>query len=280
MEKNSIKSIVSVLLTIILLGACSSPATPSPTETQLIETQAPPATSTEIATEPPATSESAGAPAAGEGLCANTYYPVREGATWSYQSTGSPAGAYAFTDTITPIREDGFSLSSRFGDLTRTQEWACKPEGLVALQLGGTSAATLNTQNMQLNLEVKNVSGVTYPSEINVGDQWQHNLDFEGKMSVANQEGSATGNAQTNFNAIGNENVTVPAGTFDALKIQIDTTLNINVSVQGISVPVKFSGSYSYWFVKDVGWVKASGTGSMAGTSFNETIELQSYNIP
>jgi len=74
--------------------------------------------------------------------------------------------------------------------------------------------------------------------------------------------------------------VTVPAGTFDALKIQIDTTLNINVSVQGISVPVKFSGSYSYWFVKDVGWVKASGTGSMAGTSFNETIELQSYNIP
>jgi uncharacterized protein DUF3108 len=279
MEKNKVKSIVGTLLTIIILSACSAPSQPSPIETQVIETQAPAATPTEIATEPPATSEAV-TPATPGGLCANAYYPVHEGATWSYKSTGGPTGEYSFTDTITSVRADGFTLSSQFGDLTRTQEWACKPEGLVALQLGGTSAATLNSENMQLNLEVKNVNGVTYPSEINVGDQWQHYLDFEGKMTVANQEGTATGNAQTNFNSLGNERVTVPAGTFDALKIQIDTTLNINVSVQGIAVPVKFSGSYTYWFVKDVGWVKASGTGSVSGTSFNETIELQLYNIP
>jgi hypothetical protein len=138
----------------------------------------------------------------------------------------------------------------------------------------------INSQNMQLDLDVQNVSGVTFPSDIQPGDQWQHNLDFEGKMTVANQEGSATGNAQTTFQAIGNESVTVPAGTFDALKIKIDTNLNFNVSVQALSLPVQFSGSYDYWFVKDIGWVKASGSGSIAGTSFNETIELQSYNIP
>ena len=281
MEKNKIKSILSLLLSIIFLAACSSPSTVSPTEPQPTQIKAPQATPTEIATEPPAaTVEGSGTPAAGAGSCSNTYYPVREGSTWSYKSTGGPTGEYSFTDTITAVRADGFTLSSQFGDLTRTQEWACKPEGLVALQLGGTSAATLSSQNLQLNLEVKNVSGVTFPSTINVGDTWQHNLDFEGKMSVANQEGTATGNAQTNFTALGNESVTVPAGTFDALKIQIDTTLNISVSVQGISVPVTFSGSYTYWFVKDVGWVKASGTGSVSGTSFNETIELQSYNIP
>jgi hypothetical protein len=280
MDKNKIKSILSLLLIIIFLAACSSPSNQSPTETQANETQAPQTTATEIVTQPPATSEGGVTPSAGEGLCANAYYPVREGATWSYKSTGGPTGEYTFTDTISSVREDGFTLSSQFGELTRTQEWACKPEGLVALQLGGPSAATLSSENMQLNLEVKNVSGVTFPSEINVGDQWQHNLDFEGKMTVANQEGSATGNAQSSFNALGNESVTVPAGTFDALKIQIDTTLNINVSVQGVSVPVTFSGSYTYWFVKDVGWVKASGTGSVSGTSFSETIELQSYNIP
>lgn len=279
MDKNKIKSILSLLLIIIFLTACSSPSNQSPTENQAIETQAPQTTATELVTEPPATSEGGGTPA-GEGVCTNPYYPVREGATWSYKSTGGPTGEYTFTDTITSVRADGFTLSSQFGELTRTQEWACKPEGLVALQLGGPSAATLSSENMQLNLEVKNVSGVTFPSEINVGDQWQHNLDLEGKMTVANQEGSATGNAQSSFNALGNESVTVPAGTFDGLKIQIDTTLNINVSVQGVSVPVTFSGSYTYWFVKDVGWVKASGTGSVSGTSFSETIALQSYNIP
>jgi hypothetical protein len=280
MEKNKISLILSLFLTIIFLTACSSPSTPSPTEPQPTQTQAPQATAAELATEPPATSESGGMPVAGEGLCANAYYPVREGATWSYKSTGGPAGEYSFTDTISSVREDGFTLSSQFGDLTRTQEWACKPEGLVALQLGGPSAATLSSENMQMNLEVKNVSGVTFPSEINPGDQWQHNLDFEGKMTIVNQEGAATGNAQSSFNAIGTESVTVPAGTFDALKIQIDTTLNISVSFQGVSVPVSFSGSYNYWFVQGVGWVKASGTGSVSGTSFSETIELQSYNIP
>jgi len=281
MEKKKSKPILSLWLIIIFITACSSPSTASPTEPQPTETQAPQATPTQVATEAPAaTAQGSDTPAAAEGSCANAYYPVREGATWSYRSTGGPTGEYSFTDTITSVRADGFTLSSQFGELTRTQEWACKPEGLVALQLGGTSAATLNSQNMQLNLEVKNVSGVTFPATINVGDQWQHNLDFEGKMTVANQEGTATGNAQTNFKALGNESVTVPAGTFDALKIQIDTTLNINVSVQSVSVPVTFSGSYTYWFVKDVGWVKASGTGSVSGTSFSETIELQSYNIP
>ncbi len=270
MEKNKIKSVLSLLL-MIFLAACSSQTTPSPTETQIIATQAPQVTATEIATEPPTTSE---------GLCANMYYPVREGSTWSYKSTGGPSGEYSFTDTITSVRDDGFTLSTQFGSLTRTQEWACKPEGLVALQLGGAPAAMINSQNMQLDLNVKNATGVTFPSTINPGDEWQHNLDFEGKMSVANQEGSATGNALTKFKAVGNESVTVPAGTFDALKIQVDTTLNFNVSVQAISVPVSFSGSYNYWFVQNVGWVKASGTGSISGTSFSETIELQSYNIP
>src|SRR6266540_6524139 len=126
MEKNKIKSILSLLLTIIFLTACSSPSTVSPTEPQPTETQAPQATPAEIATQPPATSEGAGTPAAGEGLCANTSYPVREGATWSYQSTGSPAGAYGFTDTITSVRADGFTLTSQFDKLTRTQEWSCK----------------------------------------------------------------------------------------------------------------------------------------------------------
>ncbi len=277
MEKNRMKPIVSVLLMVIFLAACSSPATPSPTETQVIETQVSPATPTEIATEPPATSEGGVAPAAGEGPCANAYYPVREGSTWSYKSTGSPAGAYGFTDTITSVREDGFTLTSQFDKLTRTQEWSCKPEGLVALQLGG---AALSSQNMKMDVKTQNISGITYPKEINDGDQWDYSLDFTGKLDLAGNSAEAQGSDKNHFNALGVESVTVPAGTFDALKIQIDTTLDINASFQGVSVPVTFSGSYTYWFVQDVGWVKASGTGSIEGKSFNETIELQSYNLP
>ena len=261
---------IGVLLMIAFFTACSSP-TPTP----VID---PTDTAGPTATEP-ATVE-ATSPAAEADACTNQYYPVREGATWSYASTGGPAGAYSFTDTISSVRADGFTLTSQFGDLTRTQEWSCQPEGLVALQLGGPSAAMLRAQDMQLNLEVNNVTGVTYPSQINAGDQWQHTLDFEGNMTAAGQEGTATGNAESAFNAIGIESVTVPAGTFEAMKVQVVTTLNINVTYQGLSVPVTVSGTYDYWFAEGVGWVRASGTAEMAGNSVTESIELQSYSVP
>ena len=269
MEKKIVRTILSLLLVMIFATACSLPGNETPTQTV-----------SATGTEPPLTPESNETPAAGEGLCANAYYPVREGATWSYKSTSGPAGDFSFTDTITSVREDGFTLTSQFDDLTRTQEWACKPEGLVALQLGGPSAATLNTQDMQLNLTVNNVSGVTFPSQITTGDQWQHALEFEGELDIAGTPAEATGSAQSNFSALGIENVTVPAGTFDAMKIQVDSTITINATFQGVSMPVAFSGTYTFWFAQGVGWVKASGTGEVVGTSFTETIELQSYNIP
>jgi hypothetical protein len=133
---------------------------------------------------------------------------------------------------------------------------------------------------LQLDVQASNVNGVTFPSQIKPGDQWQHSLDIAGNATASGIQGTAKGSAQNNFTAVGMENVTVPAGTFDALKIQVNTNLNMNVAYKGLSLPAKFTATYTYWFVPNVGWVKASGTGDIAGTSFGETIELQSYNLP
>jgi len=205
---------------------------------------------------------------------------VRQGATWTYKSTGGPAGEYSFIDTITSVRDDGFTLSTQTGSLTRSQEWTCKPEGLVALQLGGAPAAMLNSQNIQLNLDAQNSNGVTFPAQMNAGDQWQQSMDVTGNVTAFNEEAEATGTAQMNFAAVGNESVTVPAGAFDALKVNVDVTLNIKAAYEGINLPVIFSGKYTYWFVQGVGWVKSSGTGNVLSSSFSETTELQSYQVP
>lgn len=214
------------------------------------------------------------------GACANVYYPVVQGATWTYKSTGSPAGDYKFTDTISAVKSDGFTLTSQFGDLTRTQEWSCAKQGLVAMQLGGPAVATLNSQDMNFTFDVKKVEGVTISVEMNPDDEWGHSLDFEGKMDIANKPASTEGNAQTAFKVLGDESVNVPAGSFQATKVQVNTNITFTIKVQGISVPASYSGSYTYWYAKGVGWVKAEGQGNITGTSFNETIELQKYNIP
>jgi hypothetical protein len=205
---------------------------------------------------------------------------VREGATWTYQSTDSPADDYRFTDTITSVRNDGFTLTTEYEKFKHTQEWACLPEGLLALQLGGPVVAELQSQSIHLDLEVKNVSGITFPHDIEAGDTWQHNLEFEGDMDIAGEEGTASGTAQANFSALGMESVSVPAGDFDAMKIQVDSLVDLNVTYEGLTVPVAYTATYIYWFAPDVGWVKASGNANMEVQNFSENIELQSYDIP
>lgn len=275
MEQNKTYTRISVLLILTFLAACSVPSV-SPTNTQSIETQ----TTATIAVAEATATLAGSTPVAGQGLCTNVYYPVRQGATWTYKSTGGPAGEYSFMDTITSARENGFTLSTQIGDLTRTQEWTCNADGLAALQLGGAPAAMLNSQNIQLNLDISNATGVTFPSQINPGDEWQQTMNVTGNVTMMNQEADATGNAQMNFSAMGNESVTVPAGTFDALKVAVDVRLNVDATYEGITLPVSFSGEYTYWFAPGVGWVKSSGTGNVLGSSFTDTTELQSYSIP
>jgi hypothetical protein len=265
---------LGVLLLTIFIAACS-PLPAPPTGTQPIDT----VQSTASASQPTATLAGS-TPASPQSLCTNLYYPVRQGATWTYKSTGGPAGEYSFTDTITSARQDGFTLSTQIGQLTRLQEWTCTAEGLLALQLGGAPAAMLNSQNIQLNLDINNATGVTFPSQIGPGSQWQQSMDVTGNVTAFNEEAEAAGTVQMSFNAIGNESVTVPAGTFEALKVEVGISLNVNATYEGITLPVSFTGNYTYWFAPNVGWVKASGTGNVFGNSFTDTTELQSYNIP
>lgn len=270
MEHIKSYTLISALLVIVFTAACSAPPVPS---TILPSTETTQVTETGTAPAPTLT-------ATGQGLCTNVYYPIRQGATWTYRSTGGPAGEYSFTDTITSVRDDGFTLSTQIGDLTRAQEWTCTPEGLTALQLGGAPAAMLNSQNIELMLDIANVTGVTFPAQINPGDSWQQDLDVTGIVKAFNEEAEAAGTVRMSFNAAGSESVTVPAGTFDALRVEVDVTLGIDATYEGITLPVTFTGDYTYWFAPNVGWVKATGTGTVLGSSFSETTELLSYSIP
>lgn len=270
-------SVLSVY-TILIFTACSN-ATATPTSTSISSTEFIPATDLPVVS-PTSTITTTIPDTAVTSLCANQYYPVREGATWTYQSTGSPADDDRFTDTITSVRDDGFTLTTEYEKFTHTQEWTCTAEGLLALQLGGPVVSALQSQAIHLNLGLKNVSGITFPRDIVAGDRWQQILELEGDMNIAGEEGTASGTAQMNFSAIGTEAVSVPAGDFDAMKIQADMLVNLDVTYEGLTVPVTYTAVYTYWFAPDVGWVKANGNAHMTVQSFTENIELQSYEIP
>lgn len=228
----------------------------------------------------PATQQAAIIPATG-GPCDNPLIPIKPGATWTYFSTGSPSGDFTYTDTITEIRADGFTLTSQFSDLVHLQEWTCLPEGLRALQPGSGATASLSTQNMTAEFTTLEVTGVTLPVEISSGMQWQYHFNMQGFTAMpGDQQAPSNGTFSLTMQHIGNETITVPAGTFEAVKIQSTTAMEIITDFQGIQVPLSINGSSVIWFAPGVGYIKSIENSDFSDTPYTATTELQSYQIP
>jgi hypothetical protein len=278
MKLGTFARLVFPLLGLASLLACNiGAASPTAVPTQPPQATAQPALETATVESP-----TAQAPATNsvQGACANPLYPVINGATWTYSGTGGSAGAYSYVDTITGVRSDGFTLTSVFDtDRTYPQEWACKTEGLVPLQLPGATAA-VTTQQFSAQFETSNVQGVLLPATVSPGDQWTFSLTLKGTAEISGATAQATGDASYDFKAIGMESVTIPAGAFDAMKIDGVLTLSLTATVAGLPIPIKIAINTTSWYAPSVGLVKTVSTGDVIGTPINDTLELHSYNIP
>jgi len=254
--------LISLLLT--TLTACGADNTSAPNIILPILQTASPNTTT-------ATSE----------LCNNILSPTKQGAAWVYASTGGPNGDFNYINSITELRADGFTLTSQFADLTRTQEWACQTDGLKALQLGGGSAAGISIQGMTADLITSKVTGISLPQTITSGMEWQYGLKLQGTVAMpGDQQAQSNGGYSVVMKELGRETVTVPAGTFEAIKIQANSAVDIMAVFEGFEVPVKFNGTTITWYAPGVGYVKSVENGDFGGTAFSATTQLQSYRIP
>jgi len=213
--------------------------------------------------------------------CANEYFPVKNNATYSYSSTGSPSGPYSFTRTITNVRTDGFTIDTKFKNQDVLQEWSCKAEGLVPTQLGTTDATSILAFEKFTNLTAANVTGFVIPPAITPGAEWNYALDIQGTEKV--KEGNPatmTGRVSINYIAGNKESVTVPAGTFDAIAIEVNTVIDFNVVAGANVIKLSVDSTYTIWYAPGVGWVKSNGYGKLGGQDYVETIVLDSYTIP
>ncbi len=201
---------------------------------------------------------------------------------WTYADAGVVGVPSRFTTTITDVRPDGFATSTRFSDNTTTdQQWTCRPEGLVAQSFGaGQTALGLSLAGVQARLTTSNVTGVTLPSNVEPGMNWPYAIDLAGTLAQGGLSAQVTGGVTTEFQALGTESVTVPAGTFDAMKVQGTTTIKVAANYHGLSLPITSVVKTTFWFAPGVGWIKSAESGELAGTAVSAITELQSYSIP
>ncbi len=213
-------------------------------------------------------------PSATAGACANPYQPVSTGAAWTYDLHSSASADPTYTDTITSVTSDGYSVSSSFSDLTRVIPWSCTSEGLVALQYAN-APGTISNGGIEFSLKTTSVRGVTFPASIAPGDRWTQRYGLLAKLVGSQGAGSGEGSVSTNYRALRNEYIVVPAGSFSALKVRFSGTYLFTITVAGASISANHTFSGFLWLVQDVGVVKTSVT--VEGTfSLTATTELSS----
>jgi len=230
-----------------------------------------------------APAEATAAPAdALSGACANAYYPVTPGASWSYNGSSATGGAFSFTRSVLSVAADGFEDQDIFdGGVTRTGTWTCNAGALTALDEGGAAMVSVPTdeQTAVFNADTREGEGVTVPAQMNPGDAWTQHVYLAGTMSMPGGiEAAATSDTTNSCVVDGTESVSVTAGTFDAVRVTCAVVVTITTEVEGMTIdPITMSFNSTNWYASGVGLVKTTSTGDLIGES---NIELTGYSIP
>lgn len=184
--------------------------------------------------------------------CDNPFYPVSDEATWMYSISNGQ-------NTINTMSADDFgkfTINVESADITAAIEGQCTNEGIILMDVPGATT-TVSSEDGSSTVSAVNVSGVTLPNDINQGEQWSQTVE------TTTQMGKST--IQTDYTALGFENISVPAGDFYTLKVEQSgyvTVFGQKVNMHGYQ-----------WLAEGVGVVKSAMDGA-------PSIELVSYDIP
>jgi hypothetical protein len=209
----------------------------------------------------------------GSPACENPYLPVRLGATWDYQLIHETTDT--FTRSVIEVTADGFVDQDEFAaGAVRQGRWQCKDGNLIYLTPGPV-AGSVFAGEMQTDVTLESNEGFYHPADLRPGQTWHQKTVFRGQSTL---EGEIVVETRTEANyacrAEDFETITVPAGTFDALRVTCEVYFTTSVA-EGMTFEIEEQSTQ--WLARGVGMVKS--VGQTEGAPPN-TIELLSYRLP
>ena len=207
-----------------------------------------------------------------ETACDHPYFPLRPGSSWTYSTTeGAVTWSTGSVGGTADSAEATMTIS--IPELTMTANWNCTSEGIVSYDFGTISIAGMGEV---ISMDVTDNSGVFLPaaSLLAPGYSWSNNYSLAMRIMVEGTALDTTMSAAESWSAVGMETVTVPAGTFEALRVEGSENISMSgfMGMGGVDVAV----NSTYWYARGVGIVRytsvAEGSSSVG--------ELTSYTIP
>ena len=209
-------------------------------------------------------------------VCENEFYPIVKGASWSYQASG--AFSEKFTRSITDVTPGGFTDQDIFSTGNpHIRQWKCEDNVLVAMQPDEAAAGPLQFSDRIQNFQTKQADGATVPDQFIPGAIWNEEIYLEGTSLVNGQDVPARDAIKLDCTAGNVESVSVPAGTFQAIRGNCKTDEKLVLNVGGSEQTSEIVTISTMWYASGVGLIKSQqAVAGQPGT----TIELLAYKIP
>jgi hypothetical protein len=191
--------------------------------------------------------------------CYHPYLPVDPNHTWIYQYQSEKVSDGSMSTTFdTTARRDSFLVSQSMADgqekLTNEINWYCSKEGLASGSFAVVDMPEADFQYGEITTE-----GITLPAiqSFQPGSQWQIRYETESKMKYQGMTFEGDVFVAQNNTFTGFEIVSVPAGTFDAARV--DSTYTIQIAIGGFKMNVA-QASGTVWYAESIGLVKSTVT--------------------
>ena len=187
-------------------------------------------------------------PAAPAAVCKTPWFPSKAGAALGYRQVTSvidPAGN-ARASRTTDMQQESFTRKA--GELRFTQSVAAQGQPVTSEpRVFRCGAAGIVPADVTSKASTTKFGGVQYGADLTPGRKWTMTWSAAG-------EGGWSLTAKYDYAVAGKETVTVPAGTFDAMRV--DYTGVVASSQRGDLPPIRGS----IWVVGGVGIIKQSET--------------------
>lgn len=185
--------------------------------------------------------------------CSTAFYPTDPGLRWRYRILGENR---TYLQSFTPTGPNTLLERREFPDRTETTPWTCTPQGLRTLPEGERAIPGGS-------LRFTGLKGVVLPSgeRWRVGEAWNYRYELKGRVAFFELQGFL----EVENRIVAKEDITVPAGRFEALRVE--------ASFRG-EFGIGFGGRATYWFAEGVGVVKQVSEGSFGGIS-SELLEFR-----
>lgn len=218
-------------------------------------------------------------PGSASAQCDNPYYPVGPSISRKYH-VSYPKGMLSdrdYTESFSDFSGDTFTVNTDFGNVAAHIKWRCTADGLLATQYN--NSIEMKSTGHSVSVDTIDSKGVTFPNadKWQTGEKWNaeyhisETVNTGGKSIVASK-----GTVDQDGEVLGTEQVTVPAGTFQAVKIKISSHMDLTMNVTGAKgMPINIKLETTAWMAKDTGMVKSV---TKLGGSGETTSELTSIN--